>query len=397
MLLLTLNCGSSSVKATLIQTEGERRLLDLQVTNIGSAGTALERDGESRAIELATHAEAVSFAVDTLRERTESLDGVAHRVVHGGAQFTCPVIIDGQIEAALEALNPLAPLHNPIALAGIRTARQALPSIPHVAVFDTSFHATLPPRAREYALPTALTERLNIRRYGFHGTSHSHVARTIAQNLQCRTEDLRIISCHLGNGASVAAIEYGRSVDTSMGMTPLEGLIMGTRPGDLDAGVLLQLLRTGEYDVPSLDTLLNHESGLKGLAGTNDLRTIESNAAAGDEASRHALDAYAYRVRKYIGAYAATMGGTDVIAFTAGIGEHSATMRSRISERLEFLGVELDETANCAARVTVDQPIARISSQRARTQVFVVRADEELALAREAVALLATSTSTPSS
>ena len=397
MLILTLNCGSSSVKAALIQTDGERRIMDLQVTSIGSAGTALEVDGQSRAIELTTHAEAVSLIIDAVRDGAGSLTAVAHRVVHGGSQFTRPAIIDLDAEVALEALNTLAPLHNPIAIAGIRTARRALPLIPHVAVFDTAFHATLPPRAREYALPPALTARLNIRRYGFHGTSHAHVARAVAQHLDIRAESLRIVSCHLGNGASVTAIEYGRSIDTSMGMTPLEGLIMGSRAGDIDAGVLLQLLRLNEYDVDSLDTLLNRESGLKALTGTNDMRTIEARAAAGDAASRDAIDAYAYRVRKYIGAYAAAMGGTDAIAFTAGIGEHSATIRARVCERLEFLGAELDETANRSARVRAHEPTVCISTARARTRVFVVRADEELSLAREATALLATAPSTSSS
>lgn len=389
MVILTLNCGSSSVKATLIETTSKQRLIDMRVTNIGAPGTMLEVDGNTRPLGSISHAQAVTIVLETLRHRPRAtLSAVAHRVAHGGAQFTRPVPIDIEVEAKLEALNALAPLHNPVALSGIRAARQALPLVPHIAVFDTAFHANLPRHVRQYALPVELSQRLGIRRFGFHGTSHAHVARSVALHLRARVQDLRIISCHLGSGASVAAVEYGRSVETSMGMTPLEGLIMGSRAGDIDAGVLLQLLRSGEFDVDSLDRLLNRDSGLKGLTGTNDVRVIEERAAAGDEYCRTALDAYAHRVRKYIGAYAAVMGGVDAIAFTAGVGENSALVRSRIAQRLHFLGAILDEDVNRDARVEARRPLVRISAPESRTQLLVVRTDEEMALAIEAAALL---------
>ena len=240
--------------------------------------------------------------------------------------------------------------------------------MPHVAVFDTAFHATLPAHAREYALPTDLSERFGIRRYGFHGISHAHVVQVVATHLQVAAEKLRIVSCHLGNGASVTAIEHGRSVDTSMGMTPLEGLVMGTRAGDLDPGIVLELVQSGSFNSKELEVLLNRQSGMAGLTGTNDMREIERRAAGGDEDCRRALALYAYRVRKYIGAYAAVMGGVDAIAFTGGVGENSAAIRQACLERLEFLGAA----------------------------IVVVRADEELAMALEAAALLG-STATSSS
>jgi acetate kinase len=313
--------------------------------------------------------------------------------VHGGAQFTQPTRLDASALSALASLNSLAPLHNPPALAAIAAARSMLPDVPHVAVFDTAFHSTLPTRAREYALPRELVQQLQIRRYGFHGTSHAHVMNAVADYLRQEPQQLRIVSCHLGNGASVAAIEYGRSVETSMGMTPLEGLVMGTRGGDIDPGVLLVLQQQGSRDVDALDRLLNKESGLQGLTGTNDMQAIEQRAAQGDEACRLALTLYAHRVRKYIGAYAAIMGGLDVIAFTGGIGENSALMRHRVLQRLEFLGVFVNEEDNRKARVDHSAPIATLSDTNSRVKALVVQADEELAMAVEAAALLGSAAS----
>jgi acetate kinase len=286
--------------------------------------------------------------------------------VHGGDRFVQPTRIDDAVLAELEQLSHLAPLHNPPALAAIRRAREVYPQTPHIAVFDTAFHATLSPPAREYALPRDVSRRFGIRRYGFHGISHAHVMNAVAAELKVPAEKLRIVSCHLGNGASVTAIEHGRSVDTSMGMTPLEGLVMGTRAGDLDPGILLDLIQAGSFDGKELDDLLNRQSGMTGLTGTNDMREIQRRAAAGDEECRRALALYAYRVRKYIGAYAAAMGGVDAIAFTGGVGENSAEIRQACVERLDFLGA----------------------------RIVVVRADEELAMALEAAKLLgATATS----
>jgi acetate kinase len=374
MRVLALNCGSSSLKWLLVDTDSGARLAEARIEDIGAGG----------------HAEAVTRALDGLGRDVAGAQrpqAVAHRIVHGGESFRTPVVITDELLPRLDALGALAPLHNPPALAALRLARSRL-AVPHVAVFDTAFHATLPPRARGYALPPEVSRRFGVRRFGFHGISHEHVMRRVEELLHRPARELRIVSCHLGNGASATAIEYGRSVETSMGMTPLEGLVMGTRAGDLDPGVLLHLLRAGGYDAARLDALLNHESGLKGFAGTNDLRAIETRAAAGDEACRRALTAYAHRVRKYIGAYAAVMGGVDAIAFTGGIGEHSALIRSRTLQRLDFLGARLDEDRNRDARVDAARPAVLISDETSRVALLVVRADEEASMAASAARLL---------
>jgi acetate kinase len=347
MLVFALNCGSSSLKCAIIDSDRRSHLLDVRMEKLDEASLA----------------PAVEQALQRLREEGSERgppDAIVHRIVHGGERFLHATRLDDAVLSEIDQLGRLAPLHNPPALAAVRQARTAYPQVPHVAVFDTAFHATLPPPAREYALPRELRDRLGIRRYGFHGISHAHVVHTVAEQMNASPEKLRIVSCHLGNGASVTAIEHGRSVDTSMGMTPLEGLVMGTRAGDLDPGIVLELVRSGSLDGAQLDTLLNRQSGMTGLTGTNDMREIESRAAAGDENCRSALALYAYRVRKYIGAYAAIMGGVDAIAFTGGVGENSATIRQACVERLEFLGAK----------------------------IVIVKADEELAMALAAAALL---------
>ncbi|HEY5759530.1 MAG TPA: acetate/propionate family kinase, partial [Steroidobacter sp.] len=349
MRVLALNCGSSSVKSALIDTAAGRRVQEMHVENIGSDHARLHAGEAVRELKSGTDLPA---AVDELLAAYRQLDptllpeAVVHRVVHGGEKFRDTLRLDDAVLGEIEQLNHLAPLHNPPALAAIHRARAALPDIPHFAVFDTAFHATLPPHAREYALPGDVRKRFGIRRFGFHGINHAHVAQSVASHLKRDVSSLRIISCHLGNGASVTAIDGGRSVDTSMGMTPLEGLVMGTRAGDVDPGVLLQLRREGHLDADELDDLLNKRSGLKGLTGTNDMRDIERRAGAGDEDCVLAITMYVHRVRKYIGAYAATMGGVDVIVFTAGVGEHSALIRRRCSERLGFMGAVLDVASN---------------------------------------------------
>lgn len=383
-LVLVVNCGSSSVKAALLDAH-ERHVLDLQLADIGRAPRLRVADTE-REVAAADPAAAVQLLLAAIEARPElrgRIAAVGHRVAHGGERFVLPTLVDASVEAAIEALVPLAPLHNPAALAGIRAARARWPEIAHVAVFDTAFHATLPRRAREYALPRALAERLGIRRYGFHGTSHAFVARTAARWLGTPLERLRLVTCHLGSGASVAAIEFGRSIDTSMGLTPLEGLVMATRPGDLDAGALLAMARAG-MTIDEIDRVLNRESGLVGLAGTPDMREVESRAADGDDASRLALLIYAHRVRKYVGAYAAVMGGVDAIVFTGGVGQNSALMRHRIAQRLEFLGAVLDEDANRDASVSHASRVAEISERHARCPLLVVATDEELAIAGDA-------------
>ena len=347
MLIFALNCGSSSLKSAVIDTDRRCHVVDVRVQQL----------------ETATLPATVGRVLQQLRESSRHHGppgAIVHRVVHGGERFVQPTEIDDAVLAEVEQLSHLAPLHNPPALAAIRRAREVYPQTVHVAVFDTAYHATLPDRAREYALPGDLRRRFGIRRYGFHGISHAHVMHAVVAELRVPAEKLRIVSCHLGNGASVTAIEHGRSVDTSMGMTPLEGLVMGTRAGDLDPGILLDLIGSHSFGGKELDDLLNRQSGLAGLTGTNDVREIERRAGEGDEECRRALALYAYRVRKYIGAYAAVMGGVDAIAFTGGVGENSAGIRQACVERLEFLGA----------------------------RIVVVRADEELAMAMEAAALL---------
>lgn len=390
MRVLALNCGSSSIKCALIDSTSGARLTELHVEEIG--GQARIRDaGEWRPFsENATFEQAATEVLKQVQTSAAQLGGieaVAHRIVHGGERFVQPTRLDASTVDELDALSQLAPLHNSPALAAVRAAMKLLPDLAQVAVFDTAFHTTLPNRSKHYALPKELVERLRIRRYGFHGTSHSHVAQAAAAHLRTTPQQLRVVSCHLGNGASVCAIEYGRSVETSMGMTPLEGLVMGTRPGDLDPGVLLELMRSG-MRTDEIDVLLNRQSGLKGVTGTSDMREIEQRAAAGDERCRLAITLYAHRVRKYIGAYAAVMGGVDVIAFTGGIGENSALIRHRCTQRLEFLGAILDEDRNRDVRLSGAHPLAEISEAASRARIIVVKADEEWSIAKEAAGLL---------
>lgn len=391
MRVLALNCGSSSVKSALIDAGTGRRLHEMHVENIGSGHAQLHVGDVGSEIESANDLQSAVARLLAEYQRvaaSHAPEAVAHRVVHGGEKFRTMTLLDDAVLNEIDRLSVLAPLHNPPAIAAIRQARQSLPNVPHLAVFDTAFHATLPEHAREYALANDVRQRLGIRRFGFHGINHGHVANSVAAYLKGVQRELRIISCHLGNGASVTAIENGRSVDTSMGMTPLEGLVMGTRAGDVDPGVLLHLLRSGEFNIGGLDELLNKRSGLRGLAGSNDLREIEKRASAGDEDCRRALTLYAYRIRKYIGAYAAAMGGVDAVAFTAGIGENSTLIRARSVERLDFLGIALDESRNRAVKLSAERPIETISPDSARVRVLVVRADEELAMAREAAHVL---------
>ena len=327
--ILVINCGSSSLKADILDAETGARRASLRVERIGTEGCTARLNGAARPLQAADHDAALGALLDGLLEAAAvSVVAVGHRVVHGGERFAVPVRIDDAVEAAVDELSQLAPLHNPANLAGIRSARRLLPDVPHIAVFDTAFHATLPRRARQYALPHELVEKHGLRRYGFHGPSHSWVAQRAAAFLESDVRDLRIITCHLGNGASVCAVENGRSVETSMGMTPLEGLVMGTRSGDVDPGLLLELGRREGLSLDGLDELLNRRSGLAGLSGVgNDMRDIQERAAEGDERCRLALHVFAHRLRKYIGAYTAVMGGVDAIVFTGGIGQNSALMQ----------------------------------------------------------------------
>jgi len=305
-------------------------------------------------------------------------------VVHGGDKFSDAVLIDQNVIEEITNCSKDAPLHNPYNLEGIVAAKKAYPDLPHVAVFDTAFHARLPRRARTYALDQELSEKHQLRRYGFHGTSHAYVAQLAAEFLKQPVAALRIISLHLGNGASACAIENGQSVETSMGFTPLEGLVMGTRSGDVDAGLLLKLQRDAGLSVDELDDVLNKKSGLKGLSGiSNDLREIEAAAADGVDGARLAINVFAHRVRKYIGAYAAVMGGVDAIVFTGGIGENAVAMRRRVMQRLEFLGLNFNEDANSNCEINDQQPVAAINEDHSRVAVLVVKTNEARMIARQ--------------
>lgn len=385
--VLVINSGSSSIKIDLLDAASGRRRATAHVERVGTA-ECFATVGDDR-VELpdADHGAALDGVLPKLD--LGEVAAVGHRVVHGGERFTRPTPIDDAVEQAIDDLSALAPLHNPANVEGIRAARARLPDVPHVAVFDTAFHHTLPRRAQLYALPAELCEKHGLRRYGFHGTSHQWVAHRAAEWLDTSVEDLRIVTCHLGNGCSVAAVEYGRSVETSMGMTPLEGLVMGTRSGDVDPGILVTLMRREGWDADAIDAMLNHDSGLAGLSGVgNDLRDIERGAAEGDERCRAALHVFTHRLRKYIGAYAAVMGGVDAIVFTGGIGQHSALVRHRVAQRLEFLGARLDEDHNRDAKVSVERPVYDIGRPNGRVKLLVVATDEAHAIARDTAALV---------
>lgn len=395
MNVLVVNAGSSSLKMAVLDPRCGTRHASAQVSRIGESEPelALTIGTETRTLkaEAPTHRAALKLALPELLGCGAPVTGVVHRVVHGGAEFTRPVRITDEVVAALDALAPLAPLHNPNNVSGIRAARELLPDVTHVAVFDTAFHATLPRRAKTYAIDRDVAAAHGLRRYGFHGPSHEYVSREAAKAMDAAPEEVRVITCHLGNGASVCAVEYGRSVETSMGLTPLEGLVMGTRCGDLDAGVVLSLLRDHGMSVEEVDQMLNARSGLAGLSGVgNDVRDIEARAAEGDDACRLALHVFCHRVRKYIGAYAAVMGGVDAVVFTGGIGQNAAAIRRRICQRLEFLGARLDFDINRAARASADTPVIDLSEEGAsRVRLFAIHTDEELQIGRLGDALIA--------
>lgn len=367
MRILVLNAGSSSVKYKVIETETGDQVLSGSVDDIGAAGSA------------AHHDDALARVMATVGDVTR-IDGVGHRVVHGGERFVDPVVISAEVEAHIAELSGLAPLHNPANLAGIAAARQVLPEVPHVAVFDTAFHASLSPAAFTLALPRELTGPLGIRKYGFHGTSHRYVSGVASDILGGDHSDHRVISLHLGNGSSAAAIHGGVCIDTSMGFTPLQGLVMGTRPGDMDPAIVTHLLRSTEMSIDDVDDMLTTGSGLLALAGTFDFREVTHLASRGDVDAVHALDVWSWRIRHYIGAYTALLGGLDALVFTGGIGENSARGRSLATEGLGFMGIEVDEVLNAA----VTSAPRVISPAGARVSVMVIPTDEELEIARQA-------------
>jgi acetate kinase len=392
MLILVINCGSSSVKYQLVDTGEGTTLVKGSVERIGMSGAVLtlaRSDGHKGkfGLEILDHTVAIEQILaylvhpkhGVIKDKSE-VDAVGHRVVHGGQQFTSSVKIDEEVLAKIRQCIELAPLHNPHNIRGINAALRNLPGVPQVAVFDTAFHSTIPRYAYLYPLPYVLYRRYEIRRYGFHGTSHYYVYNRAVAMLGKKAEELKIITAHLGNGCSITAVDQGKSVDTSMGLTPLEGLVMGTRCGDIDPSIILHIMGREELNLSEANTLLNKHSGLQGLSGiSSDMRDLIDESGKGDERATLAIEVYCYRLRKYIGAYAAAMGGLDAVVFTAGVGENSPLVRARSCEGLGFLGLELDEKANQA----VAGKETDISTKDSKVRTLVIPTNEELVIARD--------------
>mgnify|MGYP001815400741 FL=1 len=394
MNILVINSGSSSVKYQLIDMSTERVLTRGMVERIGETESRLVhrwRDSGGQWQEtvrnsaIAGHREAFRLIGSVMQETgaipAAGLGAIGHRVVHGGERFREPALIDADVVAAIRDMSPLAPLHNPPNLAGIEVCLEQFPDLPQVAVFDTAFHQSMPAHAYRYALPEAWYSEHAVRRYGFHGTSHHYVAEQAAAHLQQPLDDLNLITLHLGNGASAAAIRAGRCVDTSMGLTPLEGLMMGTRCGDIDPAILFYMSRETGASAASLEGALNKDSGLKGICGENDMRTTRELADAGDARAQLAIGMYCYRIRKYIGAYLAVLGHLDALVFTAGIGENSPGIREQVCAGLEALGITLDTGRNHQQ----DDGIIEIQQPDAPLRVLVVQTNEEIEIARQTV------------
>lgn len=397
MKILVLNSGSSSVKYKFFDTSENVCHAEGQVERIGLGGSLLHHkrmDGDRirTGVEATDHAQAIETVIATLLSRNHGviadkteIGAVGHRVAHGGEKFTSSALVTEEVKNSIRDCIELAPLHNPHNLRGMEACEQLLPGVPQVAVFDTAFHHTMPPHAYIYAVPYILYRRYGVRRYGFHGTSHGYVAARAAEKMGRRLEDINVITCHLGNGSSMAAIRKGESVDTSMGFTPLEGLVMGTRCGDLDPALVLFVMGKENLTVPEATAMLNKHSGLAGISGiSSDMREIEDEAAAGQERAVLALDIFTYRIRKYIGAYAAAMGGVDVIVFTGGIGSNSPLVRARSLEGLDFLGASIDTDTNTGS-IGCD---AELSSADSRVKVFTILTDEELVIASDTMRIV---------
>lgn len=397
MNILVINCGSSSLKFQLIDAVSEKWIAKGLCERIGIDGSRLvytPAGGEKQITEadMPTHTEAIQMVLDALTgeetgvvKNLQEIGAVGHRLVHGGEQFASSAVITDEMLKAVESCNDLAPLHNPANLIGIAACKELMPDTPMVGVFDTAFHQTMPEKAYIYGLPFEYYEKYKVRRYGFHGTSHSYVSKRAAKLLGRAYEDMKIIVCHLGNGASVTAVQGGKSVDTSMGLTPLEGLIMGTRCGDLDPAIIEYIASKEDRSLAEMTEILNKKSGVLGLSGgfTSDFRDLEDEAIAGMERSVRALDAFCYRVAKYVGAYTAAMNGVDAICFTAGIGENSDFIREKVCAYFGYLGFALDQEANKKRGEEIV-----ISTPDSRTAVMVIPTNEELAIARETLALV---------
>jgi len=395
MNVLVINCGSSSLKFQLINSDTEAVLAKGLCERIGIDGRLTyqpaggDKTTEDKA--MPTHTEAIQFVIDALTDKERGVVGsldeigaVGHRVVHGGEKFASSAVITDEMLKAVEECNDLAPLHNPANLIGIDACKKLMPNTPMVGVFDTAFHQTMPEKAYMYGLPYEYYEDYKVRRYGFHGTSHSFVSKRTADVLGKSYDNLKTIVCHLGNGASICAVLNGKSIDTSMGLTPLEGLVMGTRSGDIDPAILEFLAKKEGMDITALMNMLNKKSGVHGVSGiSSDFRDLAAGAAEGNKRAQIALDVFAYRVAKYVGSYVAAMNGVDAITFTAGIGENDGSMRAKICEYLGYLGIEIDTEANGKRGEEVV-----ISTPDSKVKVLVIPTNEELAIARETVALV---------
>jgi len=404
MRVLVLNCGSSSVKFQLIETslkmieeDKDIKLASGIVDKIGMTSSVIKYDAQGqdsikKTATILEHKVAIEQVLALLTDREvgviedkKEIDAVGHRIVHGGEKFSESAIITSEVLKGIDDCIDYAPLHNPHNIRGYKVSKQLLPDIPHVAVFDTAFHQTIPPYAYIYGLPYTLYKKYGIRRYGFHGTSHRYVSWRVPKLLGVGQEDRKIITIHLGNGCSMAAVKYGESVDTSMGFTPLEGLIMGTRCGDIDPAIILTIMAKEELSLHEANTLMNKHSGLIGISGvSNDMREIIDEMEKGNEKAKLALDIFCYRIKKYIGSYAAAMGGVDDIVFTGGIGENAIIVREKSCEGLEFMGVEFDKEKN----VELNGKEGTISKKNSKVSVWVIPTNEELKIARDTVRLV---------
>ncbi len=397
MNILVINCGSSSLKYQLIDSDSEKVLAKGLCDRIGISGSAIthQKDGGDKItteVDMPDHTAAVKFVIEKLTDKEvgvvsslSEIDAVGHRIVHGGEKFAGSVILTEEVMQAIEECNDLAPLHNPANLIGIRSCEEIMPSVPMVGVFDTAFHQTMPPKAYLYGLPYGYYEKYKVRRYGFHGTSHDFVSKRAAEILGKNVEDLKIIVCHLGNGASISAVKNGQSIDTSMGLTPLEGLIMGTRSGDLDPAIVTFIAEKEGISTQEVINICNKKSGVLGLSAgfSSDFRDLAQAAEDGNKQAEVALETYAYRVGKYIGAYAAAMNGVDVIAFTAGAGENNAQVRALVGQYIGFLGTNIDPEKN---KIRGEEVI--LSDEGSKVVTMIVPTNEELAIARETLRLV---------
>ena len=397
MNVLVINCGSSSLKFQLINAETEKVLAKGLCERIGIDGrlTYQPAGGEKEKSDLAmpTHTEAIQFVIDALtNEKTgvvkslNEIGAVGHRLVHGGEKFASSVVITDEVKKAVEECNDLAPLHNPANLIGVAACEKLMPGTPMVAVFDTAFHQTMPEKAYMYGLPYEYYEKYKVRRYGFHGTSHSFVSKRAAEVMGKSYDEVKTIVCHLGNGSSVSAVLNGKCVDTSMGLTPLEGLVMGTRSGDIDPAIMEFIAKKENLDIEGVMEVLNKKSGVFGISGglSSDFRDLTDAMNAGDKKAKIAMDVFSYRVAKYIGSYAAAMNGVDDIVFTAGIGENDDYVRQEVCKYLGYLGVDFDFEVNTGLRGKE----AELTKEGSKVKVFVIPTNEELAIARETLALV---------